>query len=508
MLDLRTLHRALGGDLSGGRLLCPGPGHSAADRSLSVKVNDEAPDGFLVHSFAGDDPIICKNYVREKLGLPAFKPNGGNGRRRASDDAVERALMAAVQGATSSKPKGRLVATFSYTDADGTLLYQVLKYDPKTFKQRQPDGNGGWIWNLDDVRRVPYRWLELLQYPDATIFVCEGEKDADRVASLEHCATCVAAGKRTADCVKAFAGHDVIILQDKDAKRGGEPGRTKALTAARALHCVAKSIRIVLLPELNEDINDVSDWLDADPRRAEKLANVCFDVPVWTPEAADTEADQNEDAEAKQGEAEANTKPDEGEANTKPDAEPPLPFINIAAWHNAPTPEREWVVRDRVPLAAVTLMSGEGGVGKTILALHLAVATALGRDWLNALPTPGSTLVVCCEDDTDELHRRLDRIVKHYNATLGATYQELKDMHLLSLAGQDAVLAAPRRNGLSRPRNFLDASSKPHAISGPGSSCSTTRRTCSPATKTIAPRSGNSSPCCAAWQSPPMPACC
>jgi Mrp family chromosome partitioning ATPase len=107
------------------------------------------------------------------------------------------------------------------------------------------------------------------------------------------------------------------------------------------------------------------------------LANVCFDVPVWTPEAADTEADQNEDAEAKQGEAEANTKPDEGEANTKPDAEPPLPFINIAAWHNAPTPEREWVVRDRVPLAAVTLMSGEGGVGKTILALHLAVATAL-----------------------------------------------------------------------------------------------------------------------------------
>jgi hypothetical protein len=285
-------------------------------------------------------------------------------------------------------------------------------------------------------------------------------------------------------------------------------GRTKALTAARALHCVAKSIRIVLLPELNEDINDVSDWLDADPRRAEKLANVCFDVPVWTPEAADTEADQNEDAEAKQGEAEANTKPDEGEANTKPDAEPPLPFINIAAWHNAPTPEREWVVRDRVPLAAVTLMSGEGGVGKTILALHLAVATALGRDWLNALPTPGSTLVVCCEDDTDELHRRLDRIVKHYNATLGATYQELKDMHLLSLAGQDAVLAAPRRNGLSRPRNFLDASSKPHAISGPGSSCSTTRRTCSPATKTIAPRSGNSSPCCAAWQSPPMPACC
>jgi RecA-family ATPase len=55
---------------------------------------------------------------------------------------------------------------------------------------------------------------------------------------------------------------------------------------------------------------------------------------------------------------------------------------------------------------------------------------------------------VACEDDADELHRRLDRIVEHYGATFGATYQELKDMHLLSLAGQDAVMAAPDKNGL------------------------------------------------------------
>ena len=125
-----------------------------------------------------------------KAGLPAFKANGGNGRRRASNDAIERALMAAVQGShNDNKPKGRLVATFSYTDADGTLLYQVLKFDPKNFRQRRPDGNGGWINSLGDVKRVPYRWLELLQYPDATVFVTEGEKDSDRIASLGHCAT-------------------------------------------------------------------------------------------------------------------------------------------------------------------------------------------------------------------------------------------------------------------------------------------------------------------------------
>jgi hypothetical protein len=285
LMDLRTLQRALGGVITGGQLLCPGPEHSAADRSLSVKIDSNAPDGFVVHSFAGDDPIECKDYVRTKAGFEPFKPGGNNGKQRASDDAIERALMAAVNmSSTTDKP--RVVATYSYTDAAGTLLYQVLKYEPKTFRQRRPDGNGGWIWKLDDVPRVLYRLPELLKYPDATIFITEGEKDADRVASLGHCATTVASGRWTSECVQALTGRDCIILQDKDDKRGGEPGRTKALNAATALHGTVKSIRIVLLPGLGGDINDVSDWLDQDPRRSEKLVNICFDTPVWTPDRA------------------------------------------------------------------------------------------------------------------------------------------------------------------------------------------------------------------------------
>lgn len=103
--DLQTLARALGGEVNDGQVIAPGPGHSAKDRSLSVKLDNNAPDGFLVHSFSTDDPIICRDYVREKIGLPAFKPNGG-GHRRLSDDAVERALMAAVGAQShSEKPK-------------------------------------------------------------------------------------------------------------------------------------------------------------------------------------------------------------------------------------------------------------------------------------------------------------------------------------------------------------------------------------------------------------------
>jgi hypothetical protein len=74
---VRAAARALQGDVSGrDGVVCPGPGHSCQDRSLSVRFDPTAPDGFLVHSFAGDDPIVCKDHIRERLGLERFKPNG------------------------------------------------------------------------------------------------------------------------------------------------------------------------------------------------------------------------------------------------------------------------------------------------------------------------------------------------------------------------------------------------------------------------------------------------
>ena len=81
LLDLRSIARALGGEISGRQILAPGPGHSRGDRSLSVRIEPEAPDGFLVHSFAGDDPIICKNYIRRQLGPPEWEPGDERDRR-------------------------------------------------------------------------------------------------------------------------------------------------------------------------------------------------------------------------------------------------------------------------------------------------------------------------------------------------------------------------------------------------------------------------------------------
>jgi len=72
--QLRSWAHLLGGDVSGRGVTCPGPGHSASDRSLSVTPSATSPNGFLVNSFADDDPIDCLDYVRERLGLPVFRP--------------------------------------------------------------------------------------------------------------------------------------------------------------------------------------------------------------------------------------------------------------------------------------------------------------------------------------------------------------------------------------------------------------------------------------------------
>jgi hypothetical protein len=208
-IDPHSLAKALGGEVRGDQILAPGPGHSASDRSLSVKVDPRAPDGLVVYSFAGDDPITCKDYVREKAGLGAFKPNGQ--RRKGSTNG------------SNSGPQGSVEAHYDYCDESSTLLYQVIRLKPKGFRQRRPDGKDGWIWNLDGVRRVLYRLPELLQFPDGTVFVCEGEKDADRVASLGHCATTVASGTHG----RAFASSRSRAATSSSFRTMMTPGRRR-----------------------------------------------------------------------------------------------------------------------------------------------------------------------------------------------------------------------------------------------------------------------------------------
>lgn len=159
-----------------------------------------------------------------------------------------------------AKARRRIGRTYDYADEAGELLFQVVRYEPKDFRQRRPDPDapGGWIWKLNGVRRVLYRLPELLAAnPAQPVFVVEGEKDVDHLRTLGLVATTSpqGAGKWALSDRGALAGRDVVVLPDND-----ETGRKHAHEVARDLAGKAASVRVVKLPDLPNK-GDVSDWL-------------------------------------------------------------------------------------------------------------------------------------------------------------------------------------------------------------------------------------------------------
>jgi replicative DNA helicase len=137
------------------------------------------------------------------------------------------------------------VAAYDYLDETGALLYQVVRYSPKGFSQRVPDGTGGWTYSLNGVRRVLYRLPELRFARDdgQPIYITEGEKDADAIVKAGYFATCSpqGAGKWQAEYAADLLGvTQAIIVQDKD-----EPGYLHAVDVAKSLEAVGIPYRVV-----------------------------------------------------------------------------------------------------------------------------------------------------------------------------------------------------------------------------------------------------------------------
>jgi putative DNA primase/helicase len=163
----------------------------------------------------------------------------------------------------SNKFKGQFpTAVYTYTDVSGVVLYEVLRYPPKDFRQRRPDPavQGGWLPNLIGVSPVPYRLPDLQN--QKTVVIVEGEKDVDRLWSLGIPATCNNGGalkwKQPQTAALRSAGcQRVIILPDND-----DPGREHAERVAVLCKKAGMSVSVCELPGLGPH-GDVSDWLDA-----------------------------------------------------------------------------------------------------------------------------------------------------------------------------------------------------------------------------------------------------
>ena len=129
-------------------------------------------------------------------------------------------------------------AVYSYRDENGKELFQVVRYEPKTFRQRRPDGRGGYTWTLDGVRRVLYRLPELINELRAKpagerlVYVVEGEKDVEALRALGLSATTNAAGANKwrseyTEQLHAAGVESVVLLPDND-----EAGKSHALSVA------------------------------------------------------------------------------------------------------------------------------------------------------------------------------------------------------------------------------------------------------------------------------------
>jgi hypothetical protein len=193
----------------------------------------------------------------------------------------------------TDRHNGKIVATYDYRDESGRLLFQVVRLEPKDFRQRCPDGAGGWIWKTRGVRKVLYRLPELLAAPaDEKVFIVEGEKDVNRLVELRFIATCnpggVAknrAGERPgrSKWLPGFnpplSSRHVVIIPDNDEARAAH-----AEVIAHELVSIASSVRRISLPGLLPK-GDVSDWLDAGGTREELERLAAAAQPYKTPTA-------------------------------------------------------------------------------------------------------------------------------------------------------------------------------------------------------------------------------
>jgi len=152
----------------------------------------------------------------------------------------------------------KIAATYDYVDEAGRVLFQTVRHTPKDFRQRRPDADGEWIWNLDGVRLVLYRLPEVLKAK--TILVVEGEKDVDTAYQLGlpdgWAATCnpMGASKWRPEYSDMLTGKRVVILPDAD-----EAGLKHAAQVARTSEGKAAMILTITLPHGK----DLSEWVES-----------------------------------------------------------------------------------------------------------------------------------------------------------------------------------------------------------------------------------------------------
>ena len=335
------------------------PAHEDRNPSLSIDVGDDGRVLVTCHAGCALDAIL------------------------AALDLEPRDLFAQDHGRA-----GAIVATYPYDDERGRLAFEAVRFEPKRFALRRPDGNGGWTWRLGDTPRVLYRLpdvLEAVAADNGAIWIAEGEKHADLLRSRGRVATTnpMGAGKWRPEHADALAGAArVFVLADDDT-----PGRAHADKVARSLAGRVAELKVVELFPRGESKRDVIDFYAAAPSANDadrQLVELVQAAPVWTASAAAAGA---------------------------------VEFVTVEDFVAHPVPQAEPIVVDANGATALAadglgLTYGDGGAGKTTVWLDASMHFVVGDPWLAGLLAPTRPLHVGWvenEGPQEEFRRKLER---------------------------------------------------------------------------------------------------
>jgi hypothetical protein len=346
--EILTRLEGVFGTSNGWQARCPA--HDDARASLSI-----AEDGgkLLLHCHAG----CATTDVVQEMGLQI--------RDLFPDESGER----------------KLVATYDYPDENGEFLYQTLRYAPKDFRARRPDGNGGWVYSVGD-KLVPYRLPMVMKH--RWVVIAEGEKDADTACDdLRLAATTnpFGAGSWRPELAEYFANKTVTLIPHQD-----EAGRKHMQEVACSLFPVAKTVRIVELPFGN----DLTEW--------HKLGGTREQLIVLARAASAVTAEQV------QG----------WQSNDTDDAG--LRMKSLRELMNQPKRKVRWTVEGLLPAGGTSLLTAKPKVGKSTLTRCLALAVARGDKFLGRKTLQGTVLYLAPQEIESE-------VTAHFKS-LGATGDE------------------------------------------------------------------------------------
>jgi len=295
----------------------------------------------------------------------------------------------------------RIDKTYDYTDEQGELLFQAIRYAPKAFRQRRPDGAGDYIWNLKDTRRVLYKLPELIKGEDP-VFICEGEKDVDNLREWGLTATCCPMGaekwkSQEKEYNHYLKGRSVVIIPDND-----EEGERHLDQVASSLQGTARNINVLRLP----GANDFSEWRDKDKNNTEeKFLILASEAPEFKKKGLLQKA--------------------------------PLKRIFITGRQlvkekvkELPAPVKKGLF---VP-QRYTILAASDGEGKTLFCSQLSLSAITGTTFLDCFPVPKPVKVLyfCGENSRGDMQTKVKRQQEEMEKLLGRSIEkELEENFVL-----------------------------------------------------------------------------